>query len=132
MYEAEINRATPTCMVFLLDQSASMKARIGGGSEAKQQVVADSLNHLLGELINRCVRQGDIYDFFHIGVISYGRTVGPALGGALGGGGSSPPASWPTIRCGWRTGGSAGRATGAASTSTTRRCPSGWTRRRRA
>ncbi|SFP08562.1 MULTISPECIES: hypothetical protein [Actinomadura] len=86
MYEAEINRATPTCMVFLLDQSASMKARIGGGSEAKQQVVADSLNHLLGELINRCVRQGDIYDFFHIGVISYGRTVGPALGGALGGG----------------------------------------------
>ncbi|MFG1853293.1 hypothetical protein ACGFJT_15765 [Actinomadura geliboluensis] len=84
MYEAEINRATPTCVVFLIDQSTSMRGTIGGGDQAKREVVAESLNRLLFELVSRCARQrGEIYDFFHIGVLSYGRTVGPAFGGAL-------------------------------------------------
>jgi hypothetical protein len=85
MYEAEINRATPTCVVFLVDQSTSMRGQIGGDDQAKRDVVAGSLNRLLDELIHRCVRNGEVRDFFQVGVISYGRTVGPALGGALGG-----------------------------------------------
>lgn len=86
MYEAEINRATPACIMFLIDQSGSMHGAIGGGAATKQQVVADALNRLLNELVSRCVRTGGkIYDFFHVGVVCYGRTVGPALAGELAG-----------------------------------------------
>jgi len=47
MYSVEISRANPTCFVFLLDQSASMQDRMGGGAaQRKCDVVADALNRL--------------------------------------------------------------------------------------
>lgn len=82
-YEAEISRVEPSCFVFLIDQSSSMNSQIGGGETAKKVVVADALNRLLQELVDRCAREGGIYDFFHITVIGYGRNVRPILGGQL-------------------------------------------------
>lgn len=100
MYSAEISRANPTCFVFLLDQSRSMEEQIGGADSAqseqgqqaqaqmtqaqsKQLVVADAINRLLQELAVKCAKEEGVRDYFYVSVIGYGRTVGPALGGAL-------------------------------------------------
>jgi hypothetical protein len=86
-YTAEISRANPTCFVFLIDQSGSMQDAIGGGeaSQRKCDVVADALNRLLSELVIKCAKEEGVRDYFHVGVIGYGATVGPALGGPLAG-----------------------------------------------
>ncbi|GAA2431840.1 VWA domain-containing protein [Actinomadura vinacea] len=84
-YEAEISRLNPACFVFLIDRSTSMMQSIGGGTEPKKEVVADALNRLLYTLVGRCVRESDVHDFFHVGVIGYGKGAGPILGGPLAG-----------------------------------------------
>lgn len=87
MYSAEISRANPTCFVFLLDQSRSMEDRIRGedGAQSKQDVVADAINRLLQELAIKCAKEEGVRDYFYVSVIGYGKTVGPALTGALAG-----------------------------------------------
>jgi hypothetical protein len=85
-YSAEISRSNPTCFLFLLDQSKSMRQAItGGNGKIKADAVADSLNRLLYTLVLRCVWGQSVLDRFHVGVLGYGRQVGPALGGTLGG-----------------------------------------------
>src|SRR6266508_5787171 len=86
-YTAEISRANPTCFVFLIDQSGSMQDAIGGGEalQRKCDVVADALNRLLSELVIKCAKEEGVRDYFHVGVIGYGASVGPALGGTLAG-----------------------------------------------
>lgn len=86
MYSAEISRVNPTCFVFLLDQSASMLDSIGGSeSQRKCDVVADALNRLLSELTIKCAKEEGVRDYFHVAVVGYGSTVGPALSGQLAG-----------------------------------------------
>jgi hypothetical protein len=86
VYEAEISRANPTCFVFLLDQSASMEDRIGSGEgQRKCDVVADALNRLLSELAIKCAKEEGVRDYFHVAVLGYGATSGPALAGTLAG-----------------------------------------------
>jgi hypothetical protein len=87
MYSAEISRANPTCFVFLLDQSRSMEDRIGGedGAQSKEDVVADAINRLLQELAIKCAKEEGVRDYFYISAIGYGKSVGPALAGALAG-----------------------------------------------
>jgi hypothetical protein len=83
-YSAEISRSNPTCFLFLLDQSKSMRGPIvGGEGKKKADAVADSLNRLLYTLVLRCVWGQAVLDRFHVGVLGYGRQVIPALGGAL-------------------------------------------------
>ncbi|HZQ26131.1 MAG TPA: vWA domain-containing protein [Acidimicrobiales bacterium] len=86
-YTAEISRANPTCFLFLIDQSESMRERIGGGDVpmAKADAVADAVNRLLSELTIKCAKEDGVRDYFHVGVIGYGAKVGPAFGGALAG-----------------------------------------------
>jgi hypothetical protein len=86
-YTAEISRANPTCFLFLIDQSESMRERIGGGDlpMAKADAVADAVNRLLSELTIKCAKEEGVRDYFHVGVIGYGAKVGPAFGGALAG-----------------------------------------------
>jgi hypothetical protein len=84
-YSAEISRANPTCFLFLIDQSKSMNGPLGGQGKSKAEAVADSINRLLYTLVLRCVWGQSVLDRFHVGVIGYGRTVGPALSGPLGG-----------------------------------------------
>jgi hypothetical protein len=85
MYSAEISRANPTCFVFLIDQSRSMEDRIGGegGEQSKDDVVADAINRLLQELSIKCAKEEGVRDYFYVSVIGYGKSVGPALAGAL-------------------------------------------------
>jgi hypothetical protein len=85
-YSAEISRANPTCFLFLIDQSKSMRGPMGGGQgKTKAEAVADSINHLLYTLTLRCVWGQSVLDRFHVGVIGYGLQVQPAFGGALAG-----------------------------------------------
>jgi len=91
-YTAEISRANPTCFLFLIDQSESMREAIGGGDipMAKADAVADAVNRLLSELTIKCAKEEGVRDYFHVGVIGYGAKVGPAFGGALAGRGLVP------------------------------------------
>jgi hypothetical protein len=83
-YTAEINRANPTALVFLLDQSGSMVQPFGGQPDkCKADGVADALNRLLQNLVLKCAKADGIRNFFHVGMISYGGRVASAFGGAL-------------------------------------------------
>ena len=85
-YTAEISRANPTCFLFLIDQSGSMAETFGGGAgRRKADGVADAINRLLQTLVIRCATGDDVYPRYEVGVIGYGRSVGPAFGGVLAG-----------------------------------------------
>jgi hypothetical protein len=83
-YSAEISRANPTCFLFLIDQSKSMRGPMGGGGGAtKAQAVADAVNRLLYTLVLRCVWGQAVLDRFHVGVLGYGGKVNTAFAGPL-------------------------------------------------
>lgn len=85
-FSAEISRANPTCFLFLIDQSKSMRGHMGGAvGTTKSQAVADAVNRLLYTLVLRCVWGQAVLDRFHVGVLGYGPKVGTAFGGALAG-----------------------------------------------
>lgn len=86
-YSAEISRANPTCFLFLIDQSESMNELIGGGDVPmkKAEAVADAVNRLLSELSIKCAKEDGVRDYFHVGVLGYGASVGPIFDGALAG-----------------------------------------------
>lgn len=92
---AEISRLHPACLLFLIDQSASMEDPFGGDSGAggsgagegaagsKAQSVADAINRLLSTLVIRATKAEGVRHYFDIGVIGYGKRVGPAFEGIL-------------------------------------------------
>ena len=86
-YSAEISRTNPTCFLFLLDQSGSMQDTFGNGEvpKRKSEGVSDAINRLLQNLVIKCARDTGVYDYFHIGIVGYGNSVGSAWGGALAG-----------------------------------------------
>ncbi|RAP74772.1 vWA domain-containing protein [Paenibacillus montanisoli] len=83
MYSAEISRSNPSCFLFIIDQSGSMSDPYGAGSKAES--VSDAINRLLQNLIIKCAKSEGIRDYYHVGVIGYGASVGPAFGGVLAG-----------------------------------------------
>jgi len=85
-YRAEISRQNPACILFLIDQSSSMCKPFGLQPEKrKSEGVADAINRLLYTLCIRCAQGKEIREWFHVGVIGYGREVQSALGGDLAG-----------------------------------------------
>ena len=71
--EPEINRANPTCFLFLVDQSGSMGKPWGKElNKSKAEGVADALNRLIKALVRRCSWGSEIRDFYYLGVIGYG------------------------------------------------------------
>jgi hypothetical protein len=86
-YTAEISRANPTCVVFLIDQSLSMSDPIGGAAVPmrKADAVAEAINSFLSELCVKCAKEDGVRDYFHVAVIGYGAEVGPAFRGRLAG-----------------------------------------------
>jgi hypothetical protein len=85
-YVAEISRTSPTCLLFLIDQSSSMAGPFGGSpGKTRADGVADAVNRLLQNLALKCAKSDGIRDYFHVGVIGYGQGVHSALGGALAG-----------------------------------------------
>lgn len=80
-YTAQISRANPACILLLIDQSKSMAEPFAGtGTQAKAGVVADAVNRLLQNLVLRSAKAGGVRDYFHVGVIGYGRDVQGGLG----------------------------------------------------
>jgi hypothetical protein len=84
-YTAEISRSNPTCFIFLLDQSGSMSESFGEGGIRKADFVADVVNRTLHDLVIRCTRMEEIRSYYHISIIGYGASVGPAFSGSLSG-----------------------------------------------
>ncbi len=86
-YNAEISRDNPSCFLFLIDQSRSMVDEISMGDETQQMAngVADAINRWLQELSIKCAKSEGLRDYYHVGVIGYGKTVGPSFVGSLAG-----------------------------------------------
>lgn len=85
-YEADISRANPSCIFFLLDQSGSMADPLGGDETTrKADGASDAINRLLGNLVVKCTKSEGVRDYYYVSVIGYGGDVGPRLGGALSG-----------------------------------------------
>lgn len=84
-YSAEISRTSPTVILFLLDQSASMQEAFGGAEQrgdaapSKARVLADVVNRLLQNLVLRCAKEDGVRDYFYIGVVGYGDRVQPLI-----------------------------------------------------
>ncbi len=72
-YTAEISRSHPTCIVFVVDESTSMREKLETG-RSKAEFVADVLNKTLYSLITLCTKADGIRDYFHLGVVAYSGT----------------------------------------------------------
>lgn len=86
-YKAEISRDNPSCFLFLIDQSRSMVDEVTMGEETQHMAdgVADAINRWLQELSIKCAKSEGLRDYYYIGVIGYGKTVGPSFVGPLAG-----------------------------------------------
>jgi hypothetical protein len=110
-YTAEISRSSPSCFIFLIDQSGSMQEVIDPASpqaldrpivsdnqqftqtatgRTKAQGVADAINRLLQNLVIKCAKSEGVRDYYHVAVIGYGgdntaNRVGSAFVGPLAG-----------------------------------------------
>ncbi|MHB1036742.1 MAG: vWA domain-containing protein [Pirellulales bacterium] len=84
-YSAEISRMNPSCFLFLIDQSGSMADSIAAGEAVQQkaQGVADTINRWLQELSIKCAKSEGVRDYYYVGVVGYGASVGSAFGGTL-------------------------------------------------
>ena len=91
-YTAGISRTNPSCFLFLIDQSGSMADKFGAGesSKSKADAVADAINNLLRNLTIKCAKGEGIRDYYEVGVIGYGSSVGSAFKGELAGQGFVP------------------------------------------
>lgn len=85
MYSAEISRRNPGCFLFLVDQSYSMRDPFGSSESgnSKAKMLADAINRSLLTLVGRCSKDEGVRRYFQVGVIGYGATIGPAMGGDL-------------------------------------------------
>ena len=75
MYDAEINRKSPSAILIMIDQSGSMgfeKQIYKGENKTFAQIVADMVNEMLNELIGRCTKSEGVRDYFDICVLGYG------------------------------------------------------------
>lgn len=95
MYEAQISRTNPGCVVFLLDRSDSMsRPWAGSPGLTLAEGAAQALNRVLYELCLKCVKEpaAPPRRYFDVGVFGYGKSavadeerVESALGGELSG-----------------------------------------------
>lgn len=82
----EISRGRPGCIIFLLDESASMAESFLGTTKSKADALAFAVNATLYRLVLQCLRGDEVYDYFHVGAIGYGgEDVRLALDGELAG-----------------------------------------------
>lgn len=81
-YSAAITRTTPACVLLLIDQSGSMAGPFAEHpDQTKAAAVADAVNKLVQNLVLRSAKADGVRDYFHIGVIGYGKEVRVRLGG---------------------------------------------------
>jgi hypothetical protein len=85
VYTQPIDRAHPGCIIFLVDRSTSMEEPLGAGGVSKAESLAHAVNRLVRNLVLQCQRGEQIRDYYHLGLIGYGTTVGSIFGGDLAG-----------------------------------------------
>jgi hypothetical protein len=85
MYSQPIDRHHPGCILLLLDQSGSMQEPFAASDQTKAVALAQAVNRLIRNLVLQCQRGEQVRDYYHLGVIGYGETTGPAFGGDLAG-----------------------------------------------
>ena len=103
MYERDISRRDPGCVVFLLDRSDSMKSTWVSSHETLAQGAARVLNEILLELLFTSQGEpGKARHYFDVGIFGYGirpvaggEGVEPAFGGKLAG---QPLVALPDLR----------------------------------
>jgi hypothetical protein len=82
-YSQEICRDYPGAFLFLVDQSRSMNKPFGvdaaGNQVERASMVANALNSTLEELVNRCMRDEGVSNYFEVGIIGYGQTSRPSF-----------------------------------------------------
>src|SRR5262249_26368518 len=89
-FSAEISRTNPTCILFLVDQSTSMRDPFGAQpGKKKSEGVADAINRLLQNLVLKCPKSEVARAYSHGGAIGYGPRVSPAL--------AEPPPNQPLV-----------------------------------
>ena len=71
-YQAEISRTSPTAILMVMDQSTSMNHRLNSG-QSKAAFLADVLNKTLYTIITNCSKSDGVRDYFHVGVVAYGK-----------------------------------------------------------
>ena len=75
-YCAEISQANPTCFLFLVDQSGSMKMRFGPRANCtKAEGLAETINRLISTLVSRCEQGSTFFDRYFLGLIGYGNEI---------------------------------------------------------
>ncbi len=84
-YQAEISRTNPTCFLFLVDHSTSMRDPITGEADKpkKSEFVAEAINKVLQSLIVSASKDLEIRRYYQIGVIGYGSEVQNVFQGEL-------------------------------------------------
>lgn len=70
-YRSLATRATPACILFVCDQSASMDEAFAGAGN-KAEALADTVNHAIKTLVTRSTKSDGVRPYFDIGVIGYG------------------------------------------------------------
>src|SRR5260370_6865593 len=103
MYERDISRRDPGCVVFLLDRSDSMKSTWVNAGKPLAQGAARVLNEILLELLFTSQGEpGKARHYFDVGIFGYGirpvaggEGVEPAFGGKLAG---QPLVALPDLR----------------------------------
>nr|WP_294529765.1 vWA domain-containing protein [uncultured Rhodopila sp.] len=84
-YSADITRAKPGCILFLLDMSSSMTDPFEHGM-TRAGFLADALNRTLTELAAACKRTDGVRHYFDIGLLTYsGNAAQAGLAGKLAG-----------------------------------------------
>lgn len=84
-YRARIDRQRPSCLLFLVDQSASMDEPF---QEKRMKAVelADTVNNSIFNLVSRCTFSDGCRRYFDVGVVGYsGAGIANALTGPLSG-----------------------------------------------
>jgi uncharacterized protein YegL len=85
MYAKNISTDSPTLVLFLIDQSGSMAGAWGSTGISKKELAANALNQTLYDLTPRgCMKDDEVVDRIHVGIIGYGQGVNQHLGGSTG------------------------------------------------
>lgn len=69
-YNAEISRRSPAAILFVVDQSTSMRELIDD-ERSKSAFLADVLNKTIYTLITTCSKSDGVRDYFYVAVIAY-------------------------------------------------------------
>lgn len=73
-YTARVTRKNPCAIIIMIDQSGSMGEEFYNG-KSKAEAVSDIINTFLSEVIDKCIRENETRDYFHLMVVGYGNEL---------------------------------------------------------